>query len=120
MTRRPRVQRPHLYALVQQASDRVGGRTRLAKTIDYPLSTLGRGARDGSLSSDVLLAIAEAGGVDPTELLMAAGKIATARRIQRLYGKPRPSLTDDERALLALDQESKRQLRRLIDGLTKP
>jgi hypothetical protein len=115
-----KIAKPHLYALVARASEHVGGRTQLAKVINYPLSTLGRGARTGSLSTDVLLAIAEAGGVDPTELLTAAGKIETARRIQRLYGKPRPGLSNDERALLALDGESKRQLRRLIDGLVKP
>jgi hypothetical protein len=103
---------------VRQAGANVGTASRLAQLCDVSLSAMLRGAKTGHLSAEVLLAIAEHGGVEAGALLIAAGKGETAKRIERLYGPTRAPLTDDETALLALDRDSKRQLRRLVDGLT--
>jgi acetyl-CoA carboxylase alpha subunit len=113
----PRTRSP-LYPLVLRASARVGTSQRLAELVGMSLSAMLRGAKTGQLSTDAMLAIAEVGGVDPLPLLRAAGKRATADRIQRLFGPAQPALTADERRLLALADEEKRQLCRLIKGLT--
>lgn len=111
--------KPTLYDLVLRASKRLGTSQALADACELALSSMMRGAKTNHLSSDSLFAIAEMGGEDPLELLRAAGKGATASRILRLFGPPRPAFTAYERRLLALDEDSKRQLCRLIDGLTK-
>ena len=108
-----------LYAIIRRAAKRLGTAQKLAAVADLSLSAMLRGAKTGRLNTDSLLRIAEAGGEDPTALLVAAGKGDAARRIQRLYGKPTAPLSADERQLLALDDEAKRQLCRLIDGLSK-
>jgi hypothetical protein len=113
------VKTKHLYALVLEAGQRVGTAQRLAELSGISLSAMMRGAKNGQLSTDSLLAIAEQGGIDPIVLLRAAGKGDAADRIHRLFGATRPALSADDRALLALDADSKRQLRRLVDGLTK-
>jgi hypothetical protein len=113
------VKSPHLYSLVVQAAEKNGSMTALAKLIGISISALTRGAKSGLISTDTLLGVAEHGGIDPTILLAAAGKGDTAKRIARLYGKQKTILSADERALLDLDDETKRQMVRLIDGLTK-
>jgi hypothetical protein len=108
------IKAPQLYALVRQAADKVGNATQLAKLVGVSLSAMLRGAKNQQLSADVLLAIAEYGALEPGAILHAADKGDTARRLVRLYGKPQAPLTADDRALLALDAESKRQLLRIV------
>lgn len=111
--------KPTLYDLVLRAAKRLGTSQALAAAAEVSASSMMRGAKNNQLSSDSLLAIAEMGGEDPLELLRAAGKGATASRILRLFGPPRPAFTAHERRLLALDDDSKRQLCRFLDNITK-
>ncbi len=107
-----------LYRIVLRAAKRTGTAQQLATDAGVSLSALLRGAKTGKLSTDTLLAIAEAGGEDPRPLLRAAGKGATADRLTRMFGTVARPLTTDERALLALSDGAKRQLCRIVDGLT--
>lgn len=91
----------------------------LADLIGMSLSAFSRGVRnEGTLSEANLLRLAEATGTDPTTVLRLAGKQDVAARLARLYGPPRPPLSDDDRALLALDRDVKQQVLHLVAGLS--
>lgn len=109
--------RDTLYDLLLRAAETAGTVQAIADAMDMSLSALIRGAKSASMSTDACLRLSEVIGVDPSLVLSLVGKADTAKRIERLYGKPRGPLTADDRALLALHPAAKAHLRRLVDGL---
>lgn len=99
--------------------DRYGTAGAVAKLIPMSESAFSRGVKNqGTLSEENLLRLAEAVGEPPGRVLRIAGKASLADIIERLYGAARPSLTREDRILLALDLETKQQLVRLVKNLT--
>jgi hypothetical protein len=106
------------YPIVMRAAKRLGSATALAEAAGLTVSAMLRCAKGHNrltLGAESCLSIAEVSGENPSALLRAAGKGEVADRIERLYGPPRPPLSADERALLALDEETKRRVRELIE-----
>ena len=86
---------------------------------DMSLSAFSRGVRnEGTLNVEHCLRLARATGEDPLQVLRLADKDSVADILDDLFGPPRPSLSDDDRALLALDLSVKQQLLRLVAGLS--
>ena len=85
--------------LLQTLVQRYGSQDALGRLIGMSGSRVGR-AMAGQYSFNVenCLKLAEATNESPAVILRAAGKPEIAARIERLFGKSRPSLSPGERA----------------------
>lgn len=96
-----------------------GGRAyKLAEMIPMSASAFCRGVQEGTLSEENLLRLAKAVGEPPLKVLRLAGKRAVADLIEEMFGTARAPLSADDRVLVKLEPDAKRQLVRLVRGLT--
>jgi hypothetical protein len=97
--------------------DRFGGITlRAAKAAGITSSAFGRQVKAGTLGVEALLRFAIACGENPRDVLRLAGKADVAELIESGFGPAaqRP-LGDIDRAIVALPEEKKLAILRLID-----
>lgn len=91
----------------------------VADLIEMSLSAFLRGVnREGTLSVENCLKLAEAVGESPSRVLQLAGKGQVAALIERLYGATRAPLSALDRQFVALDIPTKRHLVRLVRDLS--
>jgi hypothetical protein len=103
-----------LSKLVEAAVPRFGNYQRIADAAGFTLSALMRALKGGGiLGVDKLVALAEAIGADPADVLRAAGKEDVAEILERVYGTPLRPLNAIDRALLKLPADTKRAVLKL-------
>lgn len=100
-----------LSRIVDAAVPKFGNYQRIADAAGFTLSALMRALKGGGiLGVDKLIALAEAIGADPGDVLRAAGKEDVADILERVYGKPPRSLNAIDRELLKLPADKKRAI----------
>lgn len=97
---------------------RYGTARAVAELIGMSESAFARGVTRGSLSEDNLLRLAAAVGDSPVRVLRLAGKARLADLIESLGAAPAP-LSNEDRILLGLPHDVKRQLVRLVKNLSE-
>jgi len=100
-----------LARLIDRAKPAYGSYRAIGEAAGISESAIARSMRDPQvLGTDKLLALAEAIGASPDDVLRAAGKIETADVLVRLYGTPPAPLSAVDRALIDLPLAKKRAL----------
>ena len=106
-----------LGRLVDRARATHGNLQAIADAAGVSLSALVRATKAPHvLSTEKLLALAEAIGERPDVVLKAAGKSDVAARLTRLYGTPAKPLSAVDRALLELPAGKKRAVASLFSS----
>ena len=96
-----------------------GTLTALANGTEMSVSAFSRQVRnENTLGIDSCLRLAQFVGESPSTVLQLAGKADVAALIEQLYGPPRESLSEIDRALIALEPDVKAQLLRLVEQIT--
>lgn len=95
---------------------RYGTARAVAGLIPMSESAFARGVQRESLSADNIVKLAEAVGDSPARILRLAGKDTLADLLDR-SGAP-PTLSREDRILIALPLEVKQQLVRLVKNLS--
>lgn len=91
-----------LQQFLKERRGKFGTLQRLARTMGITFSGFLRGVKQGTLSTDNCLLLAEVLGEQPSNVFRAAKKPDLADRFERLYGKTSNSMTAEERDVLAV------------------
>ena len=117
-----------LQKFLETRGERFGSLQNLSRLMGVTFSGFLRGVKQGTLSTDNCLRLAEVLGEPPAEVLRAANKADVAAQVDRLFGPTAAPLSEDDRTLLAQwhaitprARESLRvMLRELASGNEKP
>lgn len=114
MTERQQAFRAFLDELMQKE----GTAQKLAAAVGMSPTSILRAAHEQfTLNVENCLRLAAHSGVDPSKVLILAGKDAIATLLEELYGQSRPAISDLDRQLLAQTSGVKRLILRLIHEL---
>lgn len=96
---------------------------KLATAMRVTFSGFLRGVKQGTLSAENCLRLAEVLGEEPSVIFRVANKVALADQFDRLYGKTTNPMTDDERVLVdtwrALTSTGREGLRLMLSELAR-
>jgi AraC-like DNA-binding protein len=114
MTERQQAFRAFLDELIKKE----GTAQKLAAAVGMSPTAILRAAHEQfTLNVENCLRVAAHAGVEPSKVLILAGKDPIAALLEDLYGQSRPAISDLDRQLLALTTGVKRLIVRLIHEL---
>lgn len=90
-----------MQEFLEARSAKFGNLQKLAKAMRVTFSGFLRGVKQGTLSAENCLRLAEVLGEEPAVIFRVANKAALADQFERLYGKTANPMTDEERTLVA-------------------
>lgn len=89
-----------MQEFLDERADKFGNLQTLAKHMRVTFSGFLRGVKQGTLSPENCLRLAEVLGEEPAVVFRAAKKTALADQFDRLYGKTTNPMTEEERELV--------------------